>query len=88
MKKYDYEYREITPDCVEEVLEMQLEWYRWQEENNSSPALVAENEAIAKVLKEMDTIKNLTGGTPAHRQPHHSLYHCRTAWRRHNRYPF
>ncbi|ACS80389.1 DUF2156 domain-containing protein [Maridesulfovibrio salexigens] len=63
MKKYDYEYREITPDCVEEVLEMQLEWYRWQEEKNFSPALVAENEAIAKVLKEMDTIKNLTGGT-------------------------
>lgn len=63
MKKYDFEYREITADCVEEVLEMQLEWYRWQEENNFSPALVAENEAIAKVLKEMDTIKNLTGGT-------------------------
>lgn len=63
MKKYDYEYREITADCVEEVLEMQLEWYRWQEENNFSPALVAENEAIAKVLKEMDTIRNLTGGT-------------------------
>ncbi|CCO24796.1 DUF2156 domain-containing protein [Maridesulfovibrio hydrothermalis] len=63
MKKYDYEYREITEDCVEEVLEMQLEWYRWQEENNNSAALVAENEAIAKVLKEMDTIKNLTGGT-------------------------
>ncbi len=63
MKKYDFEYREITADCVEEVLEMQLEWYRWQEENNNSEALVAENEAIAKVLKEMDTIKNLTGGT-------------------------
>ncbi|WP_027722542.1 DUF2156 domain-containing protein [Maridesulfovibrio zosterae] len=63
MKKYDYEYREITPDCVEEVLEMQLDWYRWQEENNYSEALDAENEAIAKVLKEIDTIKNLTGGT-------------------------
>ncbi len=42
---------------------MQLDWYRWQEENNHSDALVAENKAIAKVLKEMDTIRNLTGGT-------------------------
>ncbi|SDL13427.1 hypothetical protein SAMN05660337_2206 [Maridesulfovibrio ferrireducens] len=63
IKKYDFEYREITPDCVEEVLEMQFDWYRWQEENNNSAALVAENEAISKVLKEMDTITHLTGGT-------------------------
>ncbi len=63
IKNYNFEYREITPDCVEEVLEMQFDWYRWQEENNSSAALVAENEAISKVLKEMDTITHLTGGT-------------------------
>ncbi len=63
LKNYDFEYKEITPDCVEEVLEMQLDWYRWQEEKNSSPALVAENEAISKVLKEIDSITNLTGGT-------------------------
>lgn len=62
-KKYDYEYKEMTPDCVEEVLDMQMEWYRWQEENNYSDALEAENEAIFKVLKEIDTIDNLTGGT-------------------------
>lgn len=63
IKSYDFEYREITPDCVEEVLEMQFDWYRWQEENNNSAALVAENEAISKVLKEIDTITHLTGGT-------------------------
>jgi hypothetical protein len=62
-KKYDYEYKEITPECIEEVLEMQMEWYRWQEENNYSDALEAENDAIFKVLKEIDTISNLTGGT-------------------------
>lgn len=63
LKKYDYEYKEITPECIEEVLEMQQEWFRWQEENNYSDALEAENEAISKVLKEIDTITNLTGGT-------------------------
>ncbi len=63
MKKYDFEYNEMTPECVEEVLDMQLDWYRWQEENNHSEALEAENHAISKVLKEIDTIDNLTGGT-------------------------
>lgn len=62
-KNYLYEYEPMAPECVEEVLEMQDEWYKWYEENNPSDALKAENLAITRVLQHFDQIKGLTGAT-------------------------
>ena len=61
---YLWQYSCMTPDCVEEVLDMQAEWFRWREEENEhSPALQAENEAITRVLQDMDRLPCLMGGT-------------------------
>lgn len=62
-KNYLYEYEPMAPECVEEVLEMQDEWYKWYEENNPSEALKAENHAITRVLHNFDQIKGLMGAT-------------------------
>lgn len=62
-KKYLFEYESMAPECVEEVLEMQDEWYKWYEENNPSEALKAENHAITRVLHNIDQIKGLMGAT-------------------------
>ncbi len=62
-KNYLYEYEPMVPECVEEVLEMQDEWYKWYEENNPSEALKAENHAITRVLHNFDQIKGLMGAT-------------------------
>jgi hypothetical protein len=56
-----FEYTPMQPDCVEEVLDMQAEWHGWQE--MPSEALVAENQAISRVLKNFDRLGNLMGGT-------------------------
>jgi hypothetical protein len=62
-KKYLYQYEPMSPECVEEVLEMQDEWYKWYEENNPSEALKAENHAITRVLHNIDQIDGLMGAT-------------------------
>lgn len=62
-KSYSYEYEPMAPECVEEVLEMQDEWYKWYEENNPSEALKAENHAITRVLHNIDQIHGLMGAT-------------------------
>ncbi|QGY41282.1 DUF2156 domain-containing protein [Pseudodesulfovibrio cashew] len=62
-KNYLYQYEPMAPECVEEVLEMQDEWYKWYEENNPSEALKAENRAITRVLHNFDQIKGLMGAT-------------------------
>jgi len=56
-----FEYTPMQDDCVEEVLDMQAEWHGWQE--HTSEALVAENQAISRVLKVFDRLKSLLGGT-------------------------
>jgi hypothetical protein len=59
-----WQYSCMTADCVEEVLDMQADWFRWREEENEhSPALQAENEAITRVLQHMDRLPRLMGGT-------------------------
>ncbi len=59
-----WQYSCMTPDCVEEVLDMQADWFRWREEENEhSPALEAENHAITRVLQHMDRLTCLMGGT-------------------------
>lgn len=60
-KTYACEYTPLTPDCVEDVLQMQADWQRWHEVR--SEALVAENQAIERVLTDFDRISGLTGGT-------------------------
>lgn len=60
-KNYDYTYHFLTTDCVESVLEMQLEWSKWREVEES-PALIAENHAIKTILELWDTIPGLFGG--------------------------
>lgn len=62
VKKTDFEYHPMEPECVEEVLAMQAEWIAWYEENNPSEALVAENHAIERVLHDFDRIGTLYGG--------------------------
>ncbi len=60
-KQYAYEYHPLTPDCVEQVMTMQEEWCQWRE-CEESEALLAENEAIIRVLEEWDVIPGLVGG--------------------------
>jgi hypothetical protein len=60
-KTYSYEYQELTPDCVEEALQLQNEWCSWRECEDSH-ALVAENAVIGRVLKSWDRIGSLIGG--------------------------
>ncbi|MDD4951176.1 MAG: phosphatidylglycerol lysyltransferase domain-containing protein [Desulfovibrionaceae bacterium] len=62
VKGYDFEYKIMDLDCVEDVLEMQAEWRHWWEEGHEpSEALGAENRAIARVLHDFDRIKCLMG---------------------------
>lgn len=60
-KLYDYEYRSLSADCVETVLKMQTEWCRWRD-CESSEALLAENDAVARVLARWNDIPGLCGG--------------------------
>lgn len=59
-KSYMFEYSPMYAECVEEVLDMQAEWHGWQE--HPSEALVAENQAICRVLKDFDRMRCLMGG--------------------------
>lgn len=61
LRTYDYEYKPLTPDCVEETLEMQRQWFSWRDPEESS-ALIAENLAIVRVLQNWDRIPGLCGG--------------------------
>lgn len=63
IKKHDWEYKPMCATCIDKVLAMQAEWIKWFEENNPSEALVAENTAITRVLKNFDNIGGLFGGT-------------------------
>ncbi len=60
-KQYNYEYRSLSVNCVETVLNMQTEWCRWRD-CESSEALLAENDAVARVLAHWNDIPGLCGG--------------------------
>jgi len=60
-KSYAYDYHPLTADCIEEVLQMQLEWCQWREAECDA-TLKAENQAIARVVKDWDRLTNLLGG--------------------------
>ena len=59
--KYVSNYSPMGLECVEEVLVMQADWLKWFEEKNPSPALLAENTAITRVLQSWDQIPTLRG---------------------------
>lgn len=60
-KLYDFEYRSLSGNCVETVMNMQEEWCRWRD-CESSEALLAENDAVARVLTHWHEIPGLCGG--------------------------
>lgn len=60
-KLYNYDYYPMSSDCVESVLDMQAEWSKWREIEDS-PSLLAENTAIARVLELWDALPGLVGG--------------------------
>lgn len=61
LRSYDYEYKPLTPDCVEETLELQRQWFSWRDPEESG-ALLAENQAIVRVLQTWDRLPGLLGG--------------------------
>ena len=60
-KQYEYEYRSLSENCVETVLNMQTEWCRWHD-CEESESLLAENDAVARVLANWGDIPGLCGG--------------------------
>ncbi len=59
-KSYDFVYKPIDQECIEEALEMQEQWVHWHECEDCE-ALIAENNAIARVLQDWDSIDGLMG---------------------------
>ncbi|MDR2162005.1 MAG: phosphatidylglycerol lysyltransferase domain-containing protein [Desulfovibrio sp.] len=60
-KSYAYEYQSITPSSVDIVMNMQEAWCLWRD-CESSEALLAENDAVARVLAHWQAIPGLCGG--------------------------
>lgn len=60
-KKYDYHYHSMTRDCVEDVLDMQMDWFNWRDAE-SRAVLSAENTAIQRVLQNWDDLRGVFGG--------------------------
>ncbi len=56
------DYRGVTDAMVEDVLGVQDDWCQWHE-CEGSPSLLAENEAINRVLTHWDAFRGLTGGS-------------------------
>jgi len=61
IKKYDYHYHAMTRDCVEDVLDMQMDWFNWRDAE-SRAVLSAENTAIRRVLQSWDDLEGVFGG--------------------------
>lgn len=56
------DYREVMPDMVPTVLNVQDDWCHWHE-CDDSPSLLAENSAINRVLRYWDSFRNLVAGS-------------------------
>ncbi|MEW5774964.1 MAG: phosphatidylglycerol lysyltransferase domain-containing protein [Thermodesulfobacteriota bacterium] len=61
LRSYRHRYHPMTPDCVEDVLQMQEEWCSWRD-CESGDTLVSENEAIRRVLENWDNMPGMFGG--------------------------
>lgn len=60
-KTYEYSYQSLTGGCVDTVMNMQAEWCRWRD-CEGSETLLAENDAVARVLARWNEIPGLCGG--------------------------
>jgi uncharacterized protein len=60
-KKYNFQYRQINPEIIPEVLTMQEEWCTWQD-CESSDTLAAENRVIYRVLNSWEQLTGIMGG--------------------------
>ncbi len=60
-KKYDYGYLAFGQEMVDEAKALQEDWCTWRD-CESNETLMAENDAIAKVLGHWRQLKNITGG--------------------------
>lgn len=60
-KSYGVDYRELDAAVMEDVFALQDEWCLWHE-CQGSPSLLAENEAINRVLSHWQELGSLTGG--------------------------
>jgi len=61
-KNYEYTYQSLTDNGVEAVIDLQHEWCKWRD-CESSEILLAENDAVARVLVHFSEIPGLCGGT-------------------------
>lgn len=61
LKKYDYTYRPLTFDSVEAALNLQNDWCTWRD-CEAFDVLAAENQVIAKVLRNWPSLGGLLGG--------------------------
>ena len=64
-RRYGEDYRRLDdpehPDGIEDVLRLQEKWCQWRDCENS-PSLMAENEAIFRVVGSWNRLPGLTGG--------------------------
>ena len=64
-RRYGEDYRSLdgasNPDGIEHVLQLQAEWCKWRDCENS-PSLRAENDAIFRVVGNWDRLPGLIGG--------------------------
>ncbi len=61
MKAYGEDYRELTADNAQEVLQLQHEWCTWRD-CDDSPSLAAESDVICQVLSRWDALPELVAG--------------------------
>jgi hypothetical protein len=61
LKTYEYVYAPLSPEIVQEVLDMQEKWCVWRD-CESSETLAAENRAIERVLKAWRSLEGIVGG--------------------------
>lgn len=61
LNRYEYVYKPLTVDVVEAVLDYQHEWCQWRDCEDSA-ALLAENDAVGRVLSRFGDIPGLCGG--------------------------
>lgn len=61
VKKYDYLYRSMGPELIENALAMQTDWCTWRD-CESSETLASENRTIERVLSQWPRLAGLLGG--------------------------
>jgi len=60
-KKYDFQHRSFDSEIIKLACEMQQDWCTWRD-CEASETLIAENRAIAQVLRNWDHLDGLHGG--------------------------